>query len=168
MGNPAYIVAPGARELRVTDACRGGVTAYTRRTMWRVLAVSLVVVLVGCDTETTPPAGRCDGVRCTGTDVCNPKTGTCEPADGGSADAGDDAGVTDAGAVDAGGVDGGDDAGLPDGGGDGGADAGLDAGTPDAGDDAGVDAGCGSDNDCFGAAAHCEPSSSASTSGRRR
>lgn len=137
--------------------------------MWRVLAVSLVVVLVGCDTETTPPAGRCDGVRCTGTDVCNPKTGTCEPADGGSADAGDDAGVTDAGddagVPDAGDIDAGDDAGLADGGGDGGsdagADAGQDAGMPDAGDDAGVDAGCGSDNDCFGAAAHCDPSSRA-------
>lgn len=129
--------------------------------MWRVLAVSLVVVLVGCDTETTPPAGRCDGVRCPGREQCNPRTGTCEPADGGITDGGGDAGGLDASASDAGEADAGADAGVPDGGGDAGLDAGLDAGTLDAGEDAGVDAGCGSDDDCFGAAAHCDPSSGA-------
>ncbi|MEW6434470.1 MAG: hypothetical protein AB1730_23460 [Myxococcota bacterium] len=135
--------------------------------MSRVLVVGCLLVLVGCETDTTPPAGRCDGVRCTGTDICHPETGRCGPADGGTGDAGPpDGGGDDAGAPDAGGVDAGRDAGEVDAGqdagpGDAGQDAGTDAGPPDAGDDAGVDAGCGSDLDCFGLAAHCEPSSGA-------
>lgn len=134
--------------------------------MSRALAVAVAVVLLVSCTD-TPPANRCDGVRCTGTDVCSSNTGRCEPRDGGSSDAGS----TDGGGADAGGDAGagggaGDaglsDAGSPDGGqGDAGPpDAGsMDAGPVDAGaPDSGVDAGCGSDNDCLGIASHCDPS----------
>ncbi|MEW5740980.1 MAG: hypothetical protein AB1938_18815 [Myxococcota bacterium] len=137
--------------------------------MSRALAIAAVLVLVGCEGDTVPPANRCEGVRCTGTDVCNPTTGSCEPrdagaSDAGGADAGSDAGLpSDGGSGSDGGLDGGagdagaPDAGLPDAGT---PDGGLDGGSPDAGPmDAGVDAGCGSDGDCFGAASHCDPSS---------
>jgi hypothetical protein len=134
--------------------------------MARVLTVVLVLGLLGCDSDTTPPAGRCDGVRCRGTDVCNEKTGVCEPRPG--ADAGADAGPPDAGRADGGAADGGApdagaaDAGLLDGGAaDAGGDAGLDAG-PDAGaPDAGLDAGCGADADCVGGLTRCDPSTRA-------
>lgn len=125
----------------------------------------LAVSSLGCELDSVPPGGRCDGVRCTGTDVCNPTTGRCEPRDGGAGDGGagdagtQDAGRPDGGAEDAGAVDAGaGDAGTPDAGPpDAGAlDAGFDAGAPDAG--AEVDAGCTSDLQCFGVAAHCDPS----------
>ena len=121
------------------------------------VGVVLAVWLAGCDTDTVPPADRCAGVRCTGTDVCDSATGACVPRDGGVADAGG----TDAGPTPG---DAGSDAGPDAGAGDAGpTDAGAaDAGAFDAGvTDAGVaDAGCGSDSDCFGLA-HCDPSSGA-------
>ncbi len=127
--------------------------------MRSALSIGLVVLLAGCPTPSNPPANRCAQVRCTGTDVCNPATGSCEARDAGAGDAGLDAGAP----MDAG-LDGGSDAGAVDAGG---GDAGLlDAGSPDAGAadggevDAGepVDAGCGSAQGCFGAT-YCEPSS---------
>lgn len=122
------------------------------RRLWLVA----VVGLLGCPGENRPPADRCTGVRCTGSDLCNSATGLCEPQDAGqpSRDAGpEDAGHDDAGVVpldaglDAGGPDAGDvDAGA--------ADAGREP--EDAGVDAGVvDAGCHDDTDCFGVQ-HCE------------
>lgn len=109
--------------------------------------------------KANPPVDRCVGVRCSGSDLCNPVTGLCESQDAGtSLDAGTvDAGVLDAGVLDGGVVD----AGLPDAGAtiDAGVDAGVaDAGAPDAGMDP-VDAGCGSNADCLlGSAPYCEPS----------
>lgn len=126
------------------------------------------LVLVACDGTNNPPVDRCEGVRCTGAEVCNPNNGRCEARDAGGTDAGADAGATDAGRIDAGAADAGADAGSTDAGPtDAGAgDAGpLDAGLPDAGSqDAGVDAGlpgCNGDMDCFGATPHCEPTSRA-------
>ncbi|MDP1829706.1 MAG: hypothetical protein Q8L48_40950 [Archangium sp.] len=112
-------------------------------------------MLCGCPGPVVnPPANKCEGVRCTGTQLCNPVTGQCEAS---PVDAGRDAGTQDAGQPDAGSdagvVDAGFDAGF-----DAGVDAGFDAGVIDAGLDAGeVDAGCGSDLECFGVQ-HCDPS----------
>lgn len=128
----------------------------------RVLTMLMVAALLGCGGSTNPPVGRCDGVRCPGSDTCDPATGLCRTRPS-----------TDAGAADAG---------RPDGGSDGGADAGLDAGArTDAGLDAGasdagavdagpidagtpdaavVDAGrpeCVDPQDCFGIRNRCEP-----------
>ncbi|MDP2273592.1 MAG: hypothetical protein Q8K32_22825 [Archangium sp.] len=124
--------------------------------MRRAVLLSVFGLLCACPGPVVnPPADKCAGVRCTGSDLCNSQTGQCAaaPVDGGR-DAGLDAGSSDAG------TDAGVDAGF-DGGVDAGVDAGLDAGTDaglDAGQDAGeVDAGCASDQECFGVQ-HCEPS----------
>lgn len=115
-------------------------------------------LLSGCPgAPPNPPASKCEGVRCPGSQLCNAMTGLCEAVstDAGGVDAGRDDGGTDAGFADAG-VDGGSDGGV-----DGGVDAGLDAGVDggvDAGVDAGVlDAGCGSDLECSGVTARCDP-----------
>lgn len=94
-----------------------------------------------------PPADRCAGVRCSGSDYCEPVSGLCVAPDGGvrvdaGVDAGLDAGVMDAG-VDGGLLDAGVDAGQLDAG----FDAGLDAGVEDAGQ---PDAGCTGDPECGG------------------
>ena len=124
--------------------------------MRRLLLLSVFGLLCGCPGPiVNPPADKCAGVRCTGTQTCNSMTGACE---GGAIDAGRDAGQ-DAGLADAGsGADAGVDAGQ-----DAGVDAGFDAGVPDAGiPDAGpidagqIDAGCTSDLECVGVQ-HCDP-----------
>jgi hypothetical protein len=129
---------------------------HSRFPMRRLLLLSVFGLLCGCPGPVVnPPANKCEGVRCTGTQLCNLATGECEAAldagrDAGTPDAGFDGG-TDAG-VDAGSSDAGlPDAGLPDAGS---GDAGADAGAPDAGE---VDAGCSADLDCLGVQ-HCDPS----------
>lgn len=106
-------------------------------------------LLCGCPgAPPNPPAGKCLGVRCSGSELCNPSTGRCEVS-ASPPDAGGDAGI-----------DGGLDAGV----GDAGLDAGpVDVGPVDAGFDAGVldagvlDAGCSADLECSGVTARCEP-----------
>lgn len=125
------------------------------------LWLGVLLVAAACGTSSTPPASKCEGVRCTGSDICEPATGACVPRggvdagavdagrDGGSPDGGTDAGPPDAGAADAGGRDGGQDSGIV-------ADAGSDAGT-----DAGLDAGrpeCVDNFDCFGVRNRCDQS----------
>lgn len=122
----------------------------------------LFIFALSCTEPTNPPASRCEGVRCTGTDVCDPDTGACRPR---ASDGGTDAGPRDAG-VDAGAVDAGTDGGA--GSSDGGVDAGgMDAGPQDAGLDAGVDGGAGLDAgapecvdnfDCIGVRNRCDTS----------
>ncbi len=123
--------------------------------MRRVLPALLVLsALAACDQQSTPPGGRCDNARCTGTDVCDPATGRCGPRDAGTpSDGGADAGFPDGGLPDGGADGGATDAGATDGGAtDGGAtDGGADGGLPDAG----VDAGCGDDFDCAGTTPAC-------------
>ncbi|MBE2248709.1 MAG: hypothetical protein IAE78_04100 [Myxococcus sp.] len=130
------------------------------------LVVVVLLGVLGCPTA-NPPASKCEGVRCTGTDVCDPATGSCvgRASDAGldagqAADAGRDAGAADAGSNDAGLLD----AGAGDAGSDAGvADAGrADGGPSDAGPrDAGLDAGapeCVDDFDCFGVRNRCDTS----------
>lgn len=113
-----------------------------------------MVLLLGCGGTTNPPVSKCDGVRCTGSDVCDVDTGACRSR---SVDAGADAGLI---------VDAGRDAGVADAG----VDAGLDAGARDAGLDAGTDAGvtvidagldagtpeCFDNFDCIGVRNRCD------------
>lgn len=113
-----------------------------RRALLVLAAVVLAAVALGACGKDVPPAARCEGVRCTGSDLCDPATGACVLPDGGVRD---DGGGGDGGPTGDAGLDGGDDAGA-----DGGPDAGLDAGL-----DAGVDAGCRSDLDCFGSTQAC-------------
>lgn len=121
------------------------------------------LLVLACGGTVNPPASKCEGVRCTGTDLCDPTTGSCV---GRRPDAGPDAGAADAGrdagSIDAGAVDGGVDAGALDAGRDAGVDAGApDAGSRDAGSDAGLlDAGapeCVDSFDCVGVRNRCDP-----------
>jgi hypothetical protein len=126
----------------------------------RCSRLGVLLLLVGCGGGTTnPPVSRCDGVRCTGSDICDPLTGACVPVarDGSVVDAGLDAGRADAGAHDAGaadaGADAGVDAGLP---GDGGQrDGGADGSVADGGLDAGVPE-CVDQFDCIGVRNRCD------------
>lgn len=113
-----------------------------------------IVLLLGCGGTTNPPVGKCEGVRCPGTDRCDPETGACRAQ---TNDAGIDAGLTVDAGRDAGAIDAGVDAGTADAGvRDAGVDAGVDGGV---GRDAGLDAGapeCLDNFDCVGVRNRCD------------